>query len=155
MSRVRSLKTATKELIERVGGFESAANYCRVGSTTLQRYTSEKDEYKDRYIPVDVVQVLEKEASAVIVTEYLAERANCLLWKMPEREDSGNHLSTSVIETGEHVAQLFKDWAVFLDDGVIDADEAEKLLEHNRVLVRTLMRMRTDLEAKINEAESS
>ncbi len=153
MSGVRSLKDATKELVEQVGGFESAANFCRVGTTTLQRYTSDKEEYKDRYIPADVIELLEKEAAAPVVTEYLAEQANCLLWQMPDREESGNHLSTSVIETGEHVAQLFKDWAKFLEDGVIDAIEAEKLLIHNRTLVRTLMRMRTDLEEKITNQE--
>lgn len=149
MSGLRSLKDATKELIERVGGFESAANFCRVQSTTLQRYTSENAEYADRFITVDVVEALEQEAGEAIVTEYLAEKAHCLLWEMPSQEVGGNSLSTSVIETGEHVAQLFKDWAKFLEDGVIDADEAEELLVHNRTLVRTLMRMRTDLEEKI------
>jgi hypothetical protein len=146
--KYKSLKDATDQLLNQVGGTSAASKLCRVQSTSLFSYSDESDDNKTRFMPVDIVEVLEQEADIPSITEYLSEKAGCLLWKIPKEE--GSMLDVEIARTGQHAAHLFSDWAEFLgNDGVIDAEEAEKLLKDNVELVRTLMRMRTELEARI------
>ncbi len=146
--KYKSLKDATNQLILQLGGPAAASKLCRVQTTSLFSYSDESEDNKTRFIPVDIVEALERDAENPSVTEYLAEKAGCLLWKIPEAE--GSMLDVEVAKTGQHAAHLFSDWAEFLaNDGVIDAKEAEELLKDNVELVRTLMRMRTELEARI------
>ena len=144
----RTLKEATSLLIGAVGGLKDAAEHCRVQGTSLFRYTDDSDENSARYMPVDIVQVLEKSATFPFVTEFLATQVGYLL--VPIAPDDSSELTLDVVETGEKAAQLFKSWAEFIgNDGLIDREEAHQLLRVNQALVRTLMRMRSDLEATI------
>lgn len=148
----RSLKEATAELVGAVGGFKVAAEHCRVQTASLFKYTDDSEENADRFIPVDIVQVLEAEAPYPFVTEYLADKSHYLLVPVPE--DDASELTLDVIQTGEQTARLFRNWAEFIgNDGVIDKTEAHELLEVNKALVRTLMRMRTDLEVRIADPD--
>ncbi len=150
----RSLKEAERKLIDAGGGLREAAKVCRVQTTTLYRYTDDTEENKDRHMPVDVVEALEQEAGLPIVTEYLAERAVRLLLPVPA-ETSQTDLNIDLARTGEHVSELFRDWAnAVANDGLIDRKEARQLLTDNMELVRTLMRMRSDLEARIADPDT-
>jgi hypothetical protein len=138
-------------LVEAAGGIKEATSRCRVQAATLFRYTDDSEENADRHMPVDIVEALEQQSGLPVVTEYLAERSGCLLLPKPA-EDAESALSIDILETGDAVSLLFRDWAEFIgNDGVIDLGEAQKLLKDNIKLVRILLRMRMDLEARILE----
>lgn len=150
----RSLKEALNALVNVNGGIRAAAKLCRVQGASLFRYTDDADENKDRYMPVDIVMILEKNASIPVVTEYLAEKVNCLLLPVTT-ETSNTDLNIDLAQTGSHAARLFQDWAdAIANDGVIDREEAKTLVLDNIDLVRTLLRMRADLEARIADPDT-
>lgn len=151
----RSLKEAVNALVNAAGGIRAAAEGCRVQGATLFRYTDDSDENEDRHMPVDIVEFLEGEAKIPVVTEYLAEKAGCNLLPISLAEVSATDLNIDLAETSRHVSQLFEDWAnAIANDGVIDRQEAKELLRDNIELVRILMRMRSDLEARIADPDA-
>lgn len=147
--KFRSLKEAVNGLVNAAGGIREAATSCRVQGASLFRYTDDSEENVARHMPVDIVVELEKAAGIPIVTEYLADQANCLLLPITF-EVSDSDLNVDVASTGERSATLFRDWAeAVANDGVIDRFEARELLADNIELVRVLMQMRADLESRI------
>lgn len=70
-------------------------------------------------------------------------------------EASQSDLSIDIADTSREVARLFEDWAVAVaNDGLVDRQEARNLLEHNIELVRILLRMQADLEARIADPDT-
>lgn len=152
--RFRSLKEAVNGLVNAAGGMREAATACRVQAASLFRYTDDGEENQDRHMPVDIVETLEEKAGIPIVTEYLAEKAECHLLPIA-LEVSNSDLNIDLAETGKRVSILFEDWVTAVaDDGIIDRQEAKSLLRDNIELVRTLMRMRADLEARIADPDA-
>jgi hypothetical protein len=150
----RSLKEAVTALVNANGGIREAAAACRVQGASLFRYTDETDENSDRHMPVDIVEALESAAGVPIVTEYLAEKAQCQLLPVIF-EVTESDLNVDLANTGRRAAMLFQDWAdAVANDGIIDREEAKRLLRDNIELVRTLMHMRADLEARIADPET-
>lgn len=144
-----SLKEAVNALVNLNGGIRDAAAACRVQGASLFRYTDDSDENNDRHMPVDVVAELESQAGVPIVTEYLAWKANHHLLPVAF-EASQSDLNIDLVDASSEVAKLFEDWALAVaNDGIIDRKEAKELLLHSIDLVRVLMRMRADLEARI------
>ncbi len=151
----RSLKEAVTALVTAAGGIRGAAEGCRVKGATLFRYTDDSEENDERHMPVDIVEYLEAKAQLPIVTEYLAERASHNLIPIAFEEASASNLNIDLADTSRHVSDLFEHWALAIsDDGIIDRYEAMGLLRDNVKLVRILMRMRADLEARIADPET-
>ena len=148
-----TLKEAQSKLVDMCGGPAAAAKICRVSSTTLFNYTDDTEINLNKNMPVDIVAELESVSDYPFITEYLANNSGYIIYKVVE-EGSQSALQSDVLETGEQVAILFREWADFIgDDGIIDKNEAQSLLNTNRFLVRVLMRMRADLIAHIDDPE--
>lgn len=151
--KLGTLKEAQSALVQMCGGPAAAAEQCRVTSTTLFNYTDESDINLNKNMPVDIVKDLESKAEYPVLTEYLAGQAGYIMYRV-DFSDKKSQLHLDIIETGEEIAKLFRDWADFIsDDGVIDRSEARKLLKNNQDLVRILMRMRTDLISQIDNPD--
>lgn len=149
-----SLKEAQSELVNLCGGHGIAAANSRVSATTIFSYTDESDDNINRHMPVDVVLQLERLAKYPVVTEHLANSMGYVMYRI-EFDGTATDLHVGIIETGEEVSVLFRDWAAFIsDDGIIDKNEAEKLLKDNARLVRILMKMRADLIEHIRVASA-
>lgn len=152
--KFRSLKEAVNGLVNAAGGVREAGNVCRVQTASLFRYTDDSEENQERHMPVDIVESLEKTAGIPVVTEYLADKSGCHLLPIV-LEVSNTDLNIDLAETAKRVAVLFQDWAeAVANDGIIDRQEAKSLLRDNIELVRTLMRMRSDLEARIADPDT-
>lgn len=147
-----TLKEAQSALVQMCGGPAAAAEFCRVTSTTLFNYTDDSATNSSKNMPVDIVTELETRAEFPAVTEYLADQSGYIMYKV-DFTDRKSQLHIDIIETGEEVSKLFRDWAQFIADGVIDKSEARKLLKINQDVVRTLMRMRSDLISQIDDPD--
>ena len=66
------LKKHTESLVKDVG-IETACKLTGKSKATLGRYYSDNDEHNDRFMPIDAVVALEREASYPHVTSALAE----------------------------------------------------------------------------------
>ena len=148
-----SLKEAQYRLVEECGGPNAAAKLCGLSSTTLFNYTDGDGANAKRNMPVNVVEILEAHCNKPIVTEHLAIMANCLLLQQAPL-DSSYALQTGILQTGDRVSKLFRDWAKSVEDNVIDRVEARLLLKDSLELIHILMQMRSDLEAHISDPET-
>lgn len=79
----RGLKIRFGELIDRAGGLEAAAGFCRPGKSTLHRYQSTAAADAECFAPIDVVRDLERLVGAPIVTHFLASEADHVLIAKP------------------------------------------------------------------------
>ncbi|MEP3275829.1 MAG: hypothetical protein ABJN26_19355 [Stappiaceae bacterium] len=150
--KLGTIKEAQSELVQMCGGPAAAADLCRVTSTTLFNYTDESSTNTDKNMPVDIVKDLEAHSEYPVLTEFLADQCGYVMYKV-DFIDTNSQLHIDIIETGEEISKLFRDWAKFIADGVIDKSEARKLLKNNQSLVRILMRMRTDLISQIDDPD--
>ncbi len=151
----RSLKEAVTALVNAAGGIRGASDGCRVQGASLFRYTDDGEENVDRHMPVDIVAYLEEKSEIPVVTEFLAEQAGCHLIPEEISEISASDLNIDLAETSKRVSELFQHWAMAIaNDGIIDRQEAQALLRDNVGLVRILMRMRSDLEARIADPDT-
>ena len=150
--KVGTLKEAQSALVQMCGGPAAAAELCRVTSTTLFNYTDDSSTNEYKNMPVDIVKQLEAQSEYPLVTEHLADQCGYVMYKV-DFEDTKSQLHIDIIETGEEISKLFRDWAQFIADGIIDKSEARKLLKNNQDLVRILMRMRSDLISQIDDPD--
>lgn len=147
----RSLKDAETQLIRSCGGYDAATTKCRVSRTMLTRY-ADRNANPNVHMPIDVVEALEAAAGQPIVTAYLAEKLACHLVPNPKAETTPSDIHVNIAKTAEHASNLFREWANALaDDGYVDADEAQDLLVHADVLVRTLLIMKSDLLTRMKD----
>ncbi len=137
-----SIELAAEMLINLVGGLSAAANVpgCRVGRQALFTYT-DRDEYSDRHMPVDVVRVLEREAGDPVVTRYLAAEAGHVLWRVDLPEDL-QELSAQVAKVGKEVSDVFAELAADLADGKMTAREAGRAVNEIDEAIEALATLR-------------
>lgn len=151
--REASLKKATADLIDAVGGFERAADLSGVSRSRLFGYTDDGEDNAPRYINASAVRALEAAADYPHVTAYLAaERGFALL---PAGLDAADGvIASQVARIAEDAARFFSGMAQALADGVVDAGEARREIGHLDRVVADVMSLRAHLAA-IRDGEDS
>ena len=138
------LKWHTEALIKDLG-YLKACEVSGKSKATLGRYASTAPENADRYIPVNVLLDLEREASVPFVTKALAELQNMSLDLDEERDKSGE-LNSDVIKLSQRFATLMGEYNHSIADGVISLNEAKRLLDETNALQQVLMDMKIHLQ---------
>lgn len=141
------LKKHTEALVKDVG-IEKACEITGKSKATLGRYYSEHDEHADRYMPVDAVVRLECEASYPHVTSALAELQGISLSyddRRPNAPASGG-VNSDVIALSQRFAMLMSEYQQAIEDRVITANEAKRLLRETVALQQVLIDMKLHLE---------
>lgn len=148
-----TLKESQAALLTAVGGVDGAAANCRVGRSTLAKYADDSPENRDRHMPVDIVAALEAVASDAPVTWTLAHNKGFVL--LPVKIDAGSEdlLTQDFARVADRTGVLFRDYANFLSDGVIDLHEARVLLKDIDTFLHALLTMRSNVSANISEME--
>ena len=147
--RVRGeyLKHHTDALIKDLG-FAKACEISGKSKATLGRYASAMDENSDRFIPVNVLIELEREASVPFVTKALAELQQLKLEydeNYGDPEDEGG-LNSDVILLSQRFANLMAEYNHSMEDGVISLNEAKRPLDETNALQKVLMDMKLHLQ---------
>ncbi len=122
-TEVRSLKTATRALIQRVGGLHAAATVTRVNASVLAEYYDPNA--AERLVPADVAADLERVAGEPVVTAQLARMAGHAL--LPLQAGQGTD-AAAIGRVFAECGQLGAAWAAAMEDGRISAVEAERLM---------------------------
>lgn len=140
-----TLEAAVANLIDAVGGLDTAQRHTRVKKSQLQVYC---DPDGKLHIPADVIADLEGIAGGAYVTEWLAQRLGHQLIKVTPKEE--HNLSINVAEIGAGASQLFEEFVKALsNDGVVDSVEAECLMEKGDKMLKAYLSLRTELMAKL------
>lgn len=141
------LKKHTELLVKDVG-IEKACKLTGKSKATLGRYYADHDEHADRFMPVDAVAALEQESSYPHVTSALAELGGITL-SFDERrsnEDSKGGVNSDVVALSQRFAMLMAEYHQSIEDGVITANEARRLLRETLALQQVLVDMKLHLE---------
>jgi len=141
------LKKHTEALVKDVG-VEAACELTGKSKATLGRYYSDHDEHADRFMPVDSVALLEKAASYPHVTSALAELKGITLSHDERRRNSKpkGGVNSDVIALSQRFALLMAEYSQSIEDGVISANEAKRLLKETLALQQVLVDMKLNLE---------
>lgn len=143
------LKRHTEALVKSVG-VEPACKLTGKSKVTLGRYYSDNDEHSERFIPIDAVVALELASGYPHVTTALAELQGTSLNfedRSPRSVQNGS-LNSDVIAMSRRFAMLMGEYQQSIEDGVISANEAKRLLHETTKLQQVLIDMKLHLEAE-------
>lgn len=118
---VPSLKTATKQAVEHVGGIDAAATISRVGRTQFSDYSNRQ---RDGMVPVDVALDLDHCAEKPLILAAMAQALGYVVIPMHIGPgDFGSDMSEVAISSGDAVSTAMR----VLADNQIDPPEADEI----------------------------
>lgn len=141
------LKKHTELLVNDVG-IETACKLTGKSKATLGRYYADHDEHSERFMPVDAVAALEQQSSYPHVTSALAE-LNGITLSFDQRRDNETRkggVNSDVVALSQRFAMLMAEYHQSIEDGVISANEARRLLRETLALQQVLVDMKLHLE---------
>jgi len=140
------LKKHTEALVKDVG-IEPACELTGKSKATLGRYYSDNAEHIDRFMPIDAVVALEKEASYPHVTAALAELGGLTIsFDDNTRSNSKGGVNSYVIALSQRFAMLMAEYNQSIEDVIITVNEAKRLLRETLALQKVLIDMKLHLE---------
>lgn len=141
------LKKHTEALVKDVG-IDPACELTGKSKATLGRYYSEHLEHSDRFMPIDAVAQLEAASSYPHVTAALAELKGITLSFDHRRKntESKGGVNADVIALSQRFAMLMSEYQQSIEDGIITANEAKRLLKETLALQHVLIDMKLHLE---------
>lgn len=141
----RYLKKHTEALVKDVG-IEVACKLTGRSKATLGRYYSDNAEHTDRYMPIDAVVALEAVASYPHVTTALAEVNGNSLNANENRIRNSDSVNADIVALAQRFAMLMGEYNMSIEDGVITANEAKRMLSETLALQKVLVEMKLHLE---------
>lgn len=143
------LKKHTEALVKDVG-IEPACALTGKSKATLGRYYSDNPEHADRFMPIDAVVALEKDARFPHVTHALAELQGITLSHDDRRTNDPRPggVNSDVIALSQRFAMLMSEYQQSIEDGVITVNEAKRLLKETSMLQQVLIDMKLHLEVE-------
>lgn len=143
------LKKHTEALVKDVG-IEAACSLTGKSKATLGRYYSDYAEHEDRFMPIDAVAALEEAASYPHVTAALSELKGITLHfdkdrRNSEKEAAGG-INSDVVVLSQRFAMLMAEYHQSIEDGIITANEARRLLKETLAIQKVLIDMKLHLE---------
>lgn len=146
MSVASYLKKHTEALVKDVG-IEAACELTGKSKATLGRYYSDSDEHDDRFMPVDVVAVLEGASRFPHVTAALADlRGITLSYDGERRNASTSGVNQDVVALAQRFGMLMAEYNQAIGDGKISVNEAKRLLRETLAIQQVLLEMKLNLE---------
>jgi hypothetical protein len=141
--RQRHHKRLARKLVERVGGVEAAALFCRLGKSQLSDCQNPN---VAAFLPGDVIEELEAVAGEPVYTAGLADMADhVLLPKLDAGEDSDG-LASSVIALTDELGDVAREIRSALRDRKVEPPEARRALEQLAELERASAALRRKLQ---------
>ncbi|MGB7262801.1 MAG: hypothetical protein WBC68_12085 [Albidovulum sp.] len=140
------LKKHSEALVKDIG-IEAAAKLSGKSKATLGRYYSDDPEHSDRFMPIDVVAALEKEARFPHVTAALADLNGITLSHDQDRKNAGKGgINADVVALSQRFAMLMAEYSQSMEDGKITINEAKRLLSETLAIQKVLIDIKLHLE---------
>jgi len=142
----RYLKKHTEALVKDVG-LEAACRLTGKSKATLGRYYSDSQEHSDRFMPIDAVAALEEAARYPHVTSALAElKGITMSYDAGQSNTPEGGVNSDVIALSQRFAMLMAEYQQSIEDGIITANEAKRLLRETLAIQHVLLDMKLHLE---------
>jgi hypothetical protein len=138
------IKAATRDLVDRLGGIERAAELVDYGKSTVGRWCHPDS---GDVVPLMCALVMEREAGATLVTEAMAAIHGLKLETLEGAGEAGCITSAHLTVTRE-VAELMTVTAGAMADGTVTPHEARAIDEQASDLEDALTELRRKLAIK-------
>ena len=146
MSIETYLKKHSEALVKDVG-IEAACTLTGKSKATLGRYYSDAAEHSDRFMPIDVVALLEAGARFPHVTAALADlRGITMSYDAEKRNAPSTGVNQDVVTLAQRFAMLMSEYNIAIGDGVISINESKRLLRETLAIQQVLLDMKLNLE---------
>lgn len=142
---IPAIKTATKEVVQRVGGYEAAASISRVGKSTLNDYANRASPL---IVPVDVAIVLDCCAQQPIILAAMAHAEGFALVPMHFGE---GHIPKDMAEFTDKASQAIQRGFEALEDRRVDVHEAHEIARCLGDVIRVAEHIRGSMGKIISE----
>ena len=143
------LKRHTEALVKDVG-IENACDVTGKSKATLRRYFSDNEEHSDRFMPIDIVALLEKTSSFPHVTVALSELCGATVSLDESRRDkkpSTGGVNADFVALSQQFAMLMSEYHQSIQDGIITVNESKRLLKETVALQQVLIDMKLHMES--------
>lgn len=140
------LKGATEASFKLGGGLTSFALLARVGVSTLSKYASVSEEFRDNVIPIDIAVEADRRAGSPII---IGEAARQLGFDLVPAANADTAKPVTEADAHRVLYEATDVSRAILDamgDGKIDALERKKIAQEAREAIRALERVLTGLE---------
>ncbi|WP_298296340.1 hypothetical protein [uncultured Litoreibacter sp.] len=144
-AKFKYLKKHTEALVKDVG-IEVACELTGRSKATLGRYYSDNPEHAERYMPIDAVVSLEAVSSYPHVTTALAEINGNTLEANDNATRNSASVNADIVALAQRFAMLMSEYNMSIEDGVITANEAKRMLSETLALQKVLVEMKLHLE---------
>lgn len=131
------IKAATAAAYEAMGGVSRAAEALLVGSSTLTKYASKGDEWKDSFIRLDLAVELDRRTGH----PFLLEAMTKLVRNEPVKS-FGDLTASAVLRLDGVLDDVVREIALAIEDNHIDA--AEKLAVREKIIAAQTFLARLD-----------
>lgn len=150
MSTASYLKKHSEALVKDVG-IEAACELTGKSKATLGRYYSDAEEHGDRFMPIDVVALLEAAARFPHVTAALADlRGITLSYDAEKRNATSKGVNQDVVALAQRFAMLMSEYNTAISDGKISVNEAKRMLRETLAIQQVLLEMKLNLEDEVS-----
>jgi hypothetical protein len=139
------LKKHTEMLVKDVG-IEAAGEIIGKSKATIGRYYADSDEHADRFMPINAVAALEAESSFPHVSTALAELNGNQLSIGTSNRLNPAKVNADIVALARRFANLMEEYHISIEDGVITANEAKRMLSETLELQKVLVEMKLHLE---------
>lgn len=146
----RSLKLATDGAYILAGGISNILPFTRVGTSTLSKYASESDDFRENFMPVDIAVEVDRRAKSPFIIKKAAEllgyelvpsrsRSSDALMLAPITEADAHRVMKETMDVAQAIIEARK-------DDRIDAADRKIILKEAREAIRELERLVCGLE---------
>ncbi len=147
------LKKHTEMLVKDVG-IEAAGELIGKSKATIGRYYANNEEHADRFMPINAVASLEAAASFPHVSTALAELNGNKLSLGHENRPSEATVNSDIVALAQRFANLMGEYNLSIEDGVITATEAKRMLSETLELQKVLVDMKLHLESEAKDSKT-
>ncbi len=148
----RSLKLATDGAYILAGGISNILPFTRVGTSTLSKYASESDDFRENFMPVDIAVEVDRRAKSPLIIKKAAELLGYELVPSRSFSSDADPLAPITEADAHRVMKETMDVAQAIiearKDDRIDAADRKIILKEAREAIRELERLVCGLEVE-------
>jgi len=138
----RSIKAATDAAYMLGGGVTAFPDLTRVNVSTLSKYASFNDEYRESLIPCDIAIEADRRAQSPVILTAMARLLGYRLVRDDEAEARRPATLTDVMKTYSESADVIREANKALADGKVDDADRKAVLPEIDEAIRALQQLR-------------
>nr|WP_153443282.1 phage regulatory CII family protein [Sinorhizobium terangae] len=143
-----SLKGATEASFVLGKGLTSFASFTRVGVSTLSKYASGSEEFRDNVIPVDIAVEADRRAGSPIIIGEAARQLGYGLTPLAGQVQGKPLTEAAALKVMHEANDVSRAIVAAIADGRIDALDRKKIAHEAREAIRSLQEVLASLEGE-------